>query len=107
MAIAAMASNNSSSPPKDVCSEDGKTDAFFISQTFVSRQLKAPSTAKYPYSSSEGVTITHKGGCTFLVMAFVDAQNAFGAMIRSRYIADLTHRPAQKDWLANKVVVHQ
>jgi hypothetical protein len=48
-----------------------------MSQTFVSRTLKAPSTAEYPWMSSDGVTVTHEGACDYSVLAYLDAQNSF------------------------------
>lgn len=54
-----------------------------ICQTFVTRRLRAPSTAKFPYyhqidgyKQSDGV---------YRITSYVDAQNGFGAMIRSNY----------------------
>lgn len=57
--------------------------AYFASQEFVKDKLKAPSTAKFPWYSE--VVVTDLGGGRFRVSAYVDAQNSFGAQIRTRY----------------------
>lgn len=68
---------------KDRC--DDTIGAFVMSQSFVKDALKAPSTATFPYSSSDGVTITKADNCSFVVKAYVDAQNSFGAKLRTNY----------------------
>jgi hypothetical protein len=68
-----------------------KTLAFVMSQTFVKRQLKAPSSAEFPWITDDQVAISTRPGCVFHVSAWVDAQNGFGAQIRSRYVVDLKY----------------
>jgi hypothetical protein len=65
------------------------TLAFVMSQEFVRRRLKAPSTAEFPYITNDQVAVSTKADCAFRVIAWVDAQNGFGAQIRSRYVVDL------------------
>ena len=48
-------------------------------KTFIADRLKAPSTAKYT-----NVRTSESGG-TYTVMGYVDAQNSFGAQIRSNF----------------------
>ena len=67
------------------------TMAFVMSQEFVKRSLKAPSTAKFPWITDDQVSVTTRPGCAFRVVAWVDAQNGFGAQIRSRYVVDLAY----------------
>lgn len=60
-----------------------KMSAFVMSQLFVKKQLKAPSTADFPtYNES---FVTDLGGGKFRVSAYVDAQNSFGAQVRSNF----------------------
>jgi len=87
-------------PTRDSC---GETTAFVMSQTFVKRQLKAPSTANFPWSSSDGVSIRRKGGCRFEVSAYVDAENSFGAKIRSPYVVHLWSDDRGDTWSADRV----
>ncbi len=72
--------------------------AFVMAQKFVEERLKAPSTAKFPYSSSEGVRIEYQGDCKYKVRAYVDAQNSFGAMIRTRYYAEVQNTKGTDKW---------
>ena len=57
--------------------------AYFASNDFVKERLKAPSTAKFPLFRQ--VNVTDLGGGRFRVSAYVDAQNSFGAQIRTNY----------------------
>jgi hypothetical protein len=70
------------------------TEASVMCEYFVKNRLKAPSTAKFPhyweleittYGKNEGVKDA------FRVKGYVDAQNGFGAMIRSNYICDVQY----------------
>ncbi len=55
--------------------------------SIVSSHLKAPSTAKFPWPDEEKVS---RSGDTWTVSGWVDAQNSFGAMIRSNYVVKIT-----------------
>jgi hypothetical protein len=72
--------------------------AFIMSQGFVKRELKSPSSAKFPYAHDDGVSIQKTGECKFRVRGFVDAQNSFGAMIRTPYSIDMEYFPDSKKW---------
>ena len=52
-------------------------------QEFITEGLKSPSTAKF--SSYSRTNVWHLQGKTYKVEGYVDSQNGFGAMIRSRY----------------------
>lgn len=73
--------------------EPDKLTAYSASEEFVKKNLKAPSTAKYPrYDES---FVTDLGGGRFSVSAYVDAQNGFGAQTRTQYTCIVRG----KDWL--------
>lgn len=74
------------------------TMAFVMSQTFVKHALKAPSTAEFPWITDEMVSIAQRPDCGFRVIAWVDAQNGFGAQIRTRYRTDLKYVDASGAW---------
>lgn len=57
--------------------------AYTMCKSFVRDRLKAPRTAKFPWSASEATT--DLGGGRYQVVSYVDAQNAFGAMLRTNY----------------------
>jgi hypothetical protein len=78
---------NSTEPCKD------NTLAFVMSQDFIKRQLKSPSTAKFPYTTDRDVSVTqyvHEGKCAFTVRTYVDAQNSFGAIVRQNFRVDVS-----------------
>jgi len=56
-----------------------------LAKDVVKSNLKSPSSAKFPFSyGSDGVSIT-KSGNVYTVRAWVDADNSFGANIRSNF----------------------
>jgi hypothetical protein len=61
------------------------TEAGLYAKEIVKRSLKAPRTAKFPWV----VEGRHLGNCRFLVASYVDAENSFGAMIRTNYTVTL------------------
>lgn len=71
------------------CSDETKVKkpdrlgAYVMSQQFVIKQLKAPSTAEFPVFEEDMVIPLGKN--RFKVTSYVDAQNSFGAMIRTPY----------------------
>jgi hypothetical protein len=67
------------------------TTAFVMSQEFVKRNLKAPSTAEFPWITDDQVAVSTKADCGFRVIGWVNAQNGFGAQIRSKYVVDLKY----------------
>jgi hypothetical protein len=76
-----------------------ETEAFVMSQSFVSQKLRAPATASYPWITDNAVSITPTGGeCEFLVSAYVDSQNGFGALIRSKYLIRVKYDKATGYW---------
>ncbi len=66
-------------------------NAFIAGQRLVKDRLKAPSTAKFSdyYRGDSGASRVK--GTTFRTWGYVDAQNSFGAMLRSQYLAFLNH----------------
>jgi hypothetical protein len=84
--------------------EENKVNAFFAAKSFVEKRLKAPSTAKWPYSGDENVRINYsweKGN--YIVLLWVDAQNAFGAMLRNNFLVEV-HQKDQSNWTLINIV---
>ena len=71
---------------------DTRKQAIYCARDQVRLLLKAPSTAKFPRTSDDQVT--DMGGGTFEIKSYVDAQNSFGAMIRTRYTCSVKSNPA-------------
>lgn len=70
-------------------SEHDPITAFVMSQSFVEDRLKSPSTAKFPtYSESQ---VRDLGNGEYIVSSYVDAQNTFGAMVRTKYVCRLKY----------------
>jgi len=68
-------------------SDNGNEDiigAFVTSMEFVEDRLKAPGTSDFGRQSSEEC-VTHLGGGRYMVKGWVDAQNSFGAKLRSDF----------------------
>lgn len=78
--------NASSKGSGTVVTDDDELGACWaLAKDVVKSNLKSPSSAKFPFSyGSDGVTIT-KSGNTYTVKAWVDADNSFGANIRSNF----------------------
>lgn len=74
----------------DMGSDDRKVDAWVSAKHVVESNLKSPSTAKFPFSSnSDGVSITELENGKWRVRGWVDAENGFGAKIRSNFSVDI------------------
>jgi hypothetical protein len=58
--------------------------AYTICQQFLKERLKAPKTADFPFESYRDVT-QDLGEGRYRVRSYVDSQNSFGAMIRTKY----------------------
>ncbi|OMP76145.1 MULTISPECIES: hypothetical protein [unclassified Chitinophaga] len=62
------------------------SEAFTISKNFVRETLKAPGSADFP---TLDFTSDYMGENTYMVKSYVDAQNSFGAKLRTHYVATL------------------
>lgn len=71
-------------------------------ERFVEERLKAPGTAKF--SGNSETQVMSAGDGTYNVIGWVDAQNNFGAQIRSPYFVKLRHRGGDK-WHPEDVVI--
>ncbi|HFH4653720.1 hypothetical protein [Pseudomonas aeruginosa] len=77
------------------------TMAFVMSQGFVKSRLKSPSTAVFPRITDDEVRAFQTGEpseCKHMVVAYVDAQNSFGGVVRTRYIAVLNKVASKDEW---------
>lgn len=55
--------------------------AYVMSKEFVKRNLKSPATAEFPV----GIFAHYEGDSVYIVNSYVDAQNTFGALIRTEF----------------------
>jgi len=70
---------------------DAQIGAWIDCRSFVTKNLKAPSTAEFPLSNADGVRITRLASGRWSVVGFVDAQNGFGAMLRHDFTCEMTY----------------
>lgn len=73
--------------------------AYEVSKGFVRQKLKAPSTAKFPspWKFSTEDNVKYNGGGVYIVSGYVDSENAFGAMVRTRFNAKVKQN-SQHSW---------
>jgi len=87
------------SPDSSVSSvSSGEYDAFMMCKSFVTDTLKAPATAKWRDPLGDQVSYSGSGDGPYVVVASVDSQNGFGALVRSPYSCTVVHDPAAKTW---------
>jgi hypothetical protein len=78
--------------------------AFVACQGATERRLRAPATAEWP--SSRASNIEHLGGGRYRVRTHVDAQNAFGAKIRSDVDCSVRFS-TEGSWLLDSVAIEE
>ena len=74
--------DNSNNYESSSLTDDEKAFAWTAALDVVTRNLKAPSTAKFPFSY-HNEDIKKIGSSSYVVNSYVDAENSFGAKIRS------------------------
>ncbi len=67
-----------------------KLGAWDVCSQFVVERLKAPSTSDIAEYGDRGTSVT-KIGKTYTVIAYVDAENSFGASIRTGYVCTVRY----------------
>ncbi len=84
--------------PKQITMESkhDKLDAFTMAQDFIESRLKCPRTAKWPWISYKKVTV-HLGNGRYQISSYLDAQNSFGALVRTHFICVVQHTGGS-DW---------
>lgn len=66
--------------------QDHSVDALSVSRMLVKQKLLAPASAKFPSAVFDGaIGHVHRQGQTYRIESYVDSQNVFGAMLRTRY----------------------
>lgn len=71
--------------------EDNRLLAYSMTEDFVARQLKSPSTADFPgIWDGQRDHVTDLGGQKYRIASYVDSQNVFGATLRTKFWAEIT-----------------
>jgi hypothetical protein len=73
--------------------KDNSTMAYIMMKGFVKDTLKAPSTAVFPDINDVKIT---KKDTLYSITGYVDAQNSFGAMLRTSYIGEIKQTDKDK-----------
>lgn len=107
--IATMFSDTESEEATDQVEETEKVEtkgsdgtlAYIMAKDILKQQLKAPSTAKFQ-KEWKGVDITYSTEKDEYYLQFwVDAQNSYGAMIRTTYAVTMKELPGDKWKMVN------
>ena len=71
--------------------EDNRIMAYIMMRDYVKKRLKSPSTAEFPSPNEGGLDhhVTALGNQTYIINSYVDAQNGFGATIRTEFIGKI------------------
>ncbi|HHL2713000.1 TPA: DNA translocase FtsK [Yersinia enterocolitica] len=84
---------------KDYCSDS--ISAYVYSKDLIAKSLKSPSTAKF--SSYSDTNVRSYGECNFAIDGYVDAQNSFGAVIRTRFNASIRFDEKSQTYYLDKL----
>lgn len=74
-----------------------------LSQQAVESKLKAPKTADFPVSYDNYAI--HQNGDVYTVTSYVDAENSFGAKIRSNFTVELVYHSDAEEYKINNVII--
>lgn len=73
---------------EEISETESRSDAYWCAREEVTSLLKSPSTAEFPNELYKNVT-QKAGDNHYVVSSYVDAQNEFGAVLRSQYSCDV------------------
>lgn len=104
IAVAAIfASQFLESPQEREC---GSRDAAYAAiKESIEGRLKAPSTADWPSRNDSKVLVakSDSGECSYEAWGYVDAENGFGAMIRSEYYTEIWYSKDDMRWITTRI----
>ncbi|OVZ93045.1 hypothetical protein CBW54_02915 [Yersinia kristensenii] len=83
----------------DYCSDS--VLAYTYSKELIAKTLKSPTTAKFPPYSD--IRIRPINNCQFEIDGYVDAHNSFGAMIRTKYKANIKYDNKTESYYLEKL----
>jgi len=75
--------------------------AYLEARRAVEGMLKSPRTADFPRMSHSAVIVDNYAECEYLIRSYVDAENSFGANVRTVWTADVTHDLESRRWTAD------
>jgi hypothetical protein len=83
-----------------MCSDAGY--AWVVSNNFVKRELKSPSSAEFP---SKPDSYTFLGDCRHSIVGTVESQNAFGTMTRATFSVTMEYQRSINKWRAEDLSI--
>jgi regulatory protein YycI of two-component signal transduction system YycFG len=86
--------NNNPTPPD-------KIDAYIMMKEFVKDKLKSPASADF--ESNQTIGYKFENGI-FTFSGYVDSQNSFGAMLRTRFTVSINYKFETKKWFLESIV---
>lgn len=78
-----------------------------MSQAYVKKLLKAPSTASFPYLPDDEVKIEKSAQCTYDIQAYVDSENSFGGTVRTPYFVKIQFDTNSDSWRLKDISFNQ
>ena len=78
--------------------KDYKLDAYVIAQQFVKNALKSPSTASFGWQTADECVTGADSRGRYRVRGWVDAQNSYGATMRSTFTVTVRYEGGDK-WI--------
>ena len=73
-------------------SDKDKLEAYGYVENFVKNKLKSPSSAVFPSYREQIEHTDYLGEDVFKIKSWVDSQNGFGAMIRTRFVCTIYYQ---------------
>jgi hypothetical protein len=83
-----------------VCSE---SFAYGAAKSIMEKRLASPGSAKFASLSDPSVTVKKTGACEYHVESYVDSQNGFGALLRTRFTITVTGVAEEKYWQGSEL----
>ena len=82
---------------------DESSMAYIMMRDFVKDKLKSPATAKFPSLAWDNqVRAIRVSGQKYMIYGYVDAQNSFGALIRTKYTG-VVEQTAKDKWVLQEL----
>lgn len=89
-------------PPNAWLRKDDPGMAYIVIQDHVKQRLKSPATAEFPNIYSNPQHVKYLGQQKYAINSYVDAQNSFGAMLRTNFSGEV-HQISEKNWELNSL----
>ena len=85
------------------CTDRRLGEAYVMIQNDVRQSLHSPATAEFPARYALGTQ--HEGDCVYRIVGQLDAQNRFGALLRTSFEGRITYFPETQSWRTIELAV--